>query len=499
MRILIDTNIVIYREDDRVLSANLQRLLALLSNLGVSLLVHPLSVKDIEQDSNKDRRQVILSKIKTYPFLEEAPNPAKDDEYQQQLEVSNREANSVDNHILYALYKDAVDFLITEDKGIHKKARRLGLGDRVFLIVDAINTLGQLTRKEWAIPPPALKEEFVYNLNPKDPIFDSLRDDYPEFDEWFKKISRQGRKCFIYRREDGTAGALLIFKIENEQINSNPPLGQKRRLKISAFKVTHVGYKLGELLIKLSIDTSIKNNLDEIYLTVFTEKYERLVELITDFGFSKVAINSRGETVFVKRLVPDPEEAKRIAPSDIAKIFYPSYFDGEGVRKFIIPIRQQYHSRLFTDYPERQLSLAEFAGEFITEGNTITKAYICHAKSKQMGAADVILFYLSGRQTLTSVGVVETVHRDIKDSNHIIRLVGKRTVYTTEEIEEISKEPTMVILFRHHFHLKKAISLAQLRAMGALSSAPQSIVKISNRNYLSIKQRGGIDERFTFN
>lgn len=70
MRVLIDTNIFIEREGDSVVTANLQRLLALMHEYGVTVLVHPDSVNDLMHDSNKQRRSIMLSKLKSYPFLE---------------------------------------------------------------------------------------------------------------------------------------------------------------------------------------------------------------------------------------------------------------------------------------------------------------------------------------------------------------------------------------------------------------------------------------------
>lgn len=140
----------------------------------------------------------------------------------------------------------------------------------------------------------------VYNLDISDPIFISLKEEYEEFDSWFKKISREGRKCWVYRRRDGAIGAILIYKIENDPIDATPPLPAKKRLKISTLIVTHIGYKIGELFIKLAVGYSIKNNLTEIYLTHFTKPDDYLVDLITEYGFYKAAVNNRGEDVFVK-------------------------------------------------------------------------------------------------------------------------------------------------------------------------------------------------------
>jgi len=497
MRVLIDTNIFIHREDDHVLSNNMQKLLTTLRKIGADILIHPLSLEDLRKDPDKDRQEIMLSKIRTYSFLDRPPNPKTDLEYLNIVKSRAEDKDSIDNAILYAVYKDAVDFLVTEDREIHKKAHRLGIDDRVLLINDALQILDQYIYEEWALPPLALREEYVYNLNLRDPIFDSLRNEYEEFDAWFRKIKREGRKCLVHYREDGSIGALLIYKIEDEPIDSNPPLAKKKRLKISTFKVTHVGYKLGELLIKLSTDISLKYDISEIYLTHFGKPEDRLVELISEYGFYKVAVNQRGEEIFIKKLTANADETATLSPLEMAKQFYPSFYDGVVTRKFIVPIRPKYHDRLFTTFQGRQITLSEYAGDFIVEGNTIRKAYICHSRTKKMQAGDIILFYSSERKQITSIGVVEAIYRGMQDSNDIIRRVGKRTVYSKSEIEEIAKKPSTVIIFRHHFHLKNLLSLGQLQAMGVLSGPPQSIMQIPDENYVKVKNKGGIDERFT--
>ncbi len=500
MRFLLDTNVFIYREDDRVLSDDMQQLLRTLNEIKAEILTHPLSIEELEKDQDKGRQEIVLSKLQTYPPLKSPPDPGKDRKY---LDAVGRETginDRIDNAILYSVYKDAVDFLITEDRGIHKKASRLEIDDRVFLINDALQIFREYLPKEKMISPPALREEPVHNLNLEDPIFNSLRQDYgcEVFEDWFRKVSREGRKCLVHFRDDGSIGALLIYKVEDEPIDSAPPLPKKKRLKLSTFKVTHVGHKVGELFIKLSIDLCIKNEILEIYLTHFTETEDRLVELISEYGFYKAAVNPRGEDIFIKRLVVDGGETELLSLKEVADKFYPSFNDGVRVNKFIIPIRPEYHEMLFTDFQKRQTKLREHSGDFIVEGNTIKKAYLCHAKARRMKSGDIVLFYRSrDLRKITSLGVVETVSTGIKDCNKILRLVGKRTVYSRDGIAEMAKRPVTVILFRHHFHLKNPLSFEELKAMGVLVAAPQSIIKIQHKGYIKIKERGEIDERFT--
>lgn len=503
MKVLLDTNIFIYREDDHVISENLQELLRILSATKADIIIHPSSIEDLQRDSNERRKDIMSSKLKAYPFLESPPNPDEDTLYLELVNIGTKNNDKIDNKILYSIYKDAADFLITEDRRIHKKAGKLGMNERILLIDEAIQIFKSYIHREKVIAPPALKNEVVYNLSYEDPIFDSLKEEYhPEFSDWFKKISREGRKSWVYYRNNGSIGAILIYKFEDEAIgDARPPLPKAKRLKIALMKVTYNGYKIGELFIKMAVDLAIKNDIYEIYLTHFTTPEDQLVELITDYGFDKVAVRPKGEKledVYVKKLAIDCKVTSPLSPLEISRRFYPSFYDGEDVKKFIVPIRPEYHDKLFTDFPGRQPTLMEFAGEFIVEGNTIKKAYLSHSRIRKIEPGDILLFYRSeDLQAITSIGVIERVYSGINDSDKILRLVGKRTVFSKEEVDTMVKDPVSIFLFQHHFHIKRPIRLDELADKGILSSWPQSITEISHTNYIKLKRMSGINERFT--
>ncbi len=46
MHLLIDTNIFIYREDDRIINQNVSNLFGLLNEISVDVFIHPASVAD---------------------------------------------------------------------------------------------------------------------------------------------------------------------------------------------------------------------------------------------------------------------------------------------------------------------------------------------------------------------------------------------------------------------------------------------------------------------
>ncbi len=496
MRVLLDPNILL-PDNDKATSFNLMELLRILKQLNAKIIIHQSSIEYLERLADRRQESTALSKIPDYVLLDIHPDPKNDRAYSKALGNAT-ETGDMGNIILYSVYKDSVDFLITEDRNLHKKANILGIDDRVLLVDEALRVFLNYVPEYGVIAPLPLKNEPVRDLNLEDPIFDPLKREYPEFQDWFKKISNAGRRGWVYYRNDGSIGALLIQKVEDEPIDSVPPIPEKRRLKISTLKVTHVGYKIGELFIKLATDIALINNISEIYLTHFTQPDDRLIELISEYGFNKIGVNSKGEEIFIKKLVIEKDEAKSYSPMEISKKFYPSFYDGKQVKKFVVPIRPGYHNRLFTDFTGRQTTLSEHAGEFIVEGNTIKKAYLSHSKIRRMEPGDLLLFYRSeDLQAITSIGVVEAVYTGIEEVEEIVKLVGKRTVFTRKEIEELTKKPVSIFLFRHHFHLDKRLTLDELTKAGILAAAPQSAMEVSTEDYIKIKMMGDIDERFT--
>ena len=158
MRILIDTNIIIYRENDHIVPAVLQDLLKSCSRLKFDILIHPKSVEELKKDTNEDRQKIALSKINTYSILEYPLDPKTDNGFMAYVGRPSKSNDEVDNSLLYSVYRNAVDFLITEDKGIHKKAVILNLKDRVLSIDEALSIFRKSLLDEAVTNPPALKK-----------------------------------------------------------------------------------------------------------------------------------------------------------------------------------------------------------------------------------------------------------------------------------------------------------------------------------------------------
>ena len=92
-------------------------------------------------------------------------------------------------------------------------------------------------------------EEYLINLDINDSFFDSLKKDYNNFEEWFKRKSLEETKCFVTYYDNGKISSILILKEENENENYNNfyrPFSEDKRLKICTFKVDNIGFGIGE-------------------------------------------------------------------------------------------------------------------------------------------------------------------------------------------------------------------------------------------------------------
>ena len=134
---------------------------------------------------------------------------------------------------------------------------------------------------------PHVIERKAYELNERDPIFASLREDYPPFDGWYKFCCKQvHRDCWVLEIDSEIAG-LIIRKTETHseaQTQHRVP----KILKICTFKVRdeYLGEKFGELLLKQALWFAQHNNYDLVYLTVYP-KHALLISLLKYYGFSE--------------------------------------------------------------------------------------------------------------------------------------------------------------------------------------------------------------------
>lgn len=501
-KVLIDTNVIIELEDHKEVSPIFARFLQLCAQHGVRIFVHERALADIARDKNADRRAVTRSKIKKFETLSGIKLPPHD-ELVARYGAINKANDEVDVALLYALELGAVDFLVSQDQGIHTRARRKepGLADRVLVVADALQWL-ETTFEALPVRLPLIEEVPAHAISPDDDIFESLRDGYPDFDGWWKtKCVGEHRPCWVVTINNELAG-LIVRKIETHDQAKTKFVGN-RILKICTFKVKPQfrGEKLGELLLKQAVWFAQKNQFDLVYVTAF-ENQTSLISVLEYFGFENTGTNARGELVFEKQLprtILNATESEDLF--DLASKNYPRFVARPPAQAFCIPIQGQYHDTLFPELamPDQGdfFATAGAVGGARTPGNTIRKVYLCRAQSQAIGPGSIILFYRSTSpgyrisQCITSVGIVERVSH-AGSFEDLVRLTAKRSAYTTEQlsaIAEANKTPVKVIDFLLMGHFDPAIPFDELLKTGVLRGPPQSITRLNEERFAHVRKR----------
>ncbi|MDT4288836.1 hypothetical protein RO575_04655 [Methylomonas sp. MO1] len=481
MRILLDTNIFIPLEDS---SIGMNGAIAELNRLTVSkhqLLIHPGTAIDLFRDKNEDRKQKILSRLHKYSQLESPPIFLEGEE-EPLFGCPKKENDSIDNLILLAVHKNCVHWLITQDEGIHRKAKRIGAQERVLTVDQAITVLATSESQTLKLYP-SVQDVPCYTLELKNPFFDSLREAYNGFDDWYiEKCSKTGRRAWICT-SNNDIHAICIYNIEKNPIVTTENKGLPGLvLKLCTFKVLKRGYKIGELLLKQAFNYATDNDIDNIYVTVEPNKHGMLEDLFYDFGFYLYGIECKGrDNVFVKNF-PKNFPVNNLLPLEYSIKFFPKLkISNNSV--YLVPIKPQYHDILF---PEKSRQNDLFRDEISSAGNTIKKAYLCNSKSNSIKAGDVLFFYRTeDEKAITSYGIVDQFYIE-NDPEKIFQWVSKRTVYSFAEIQKMRGKQTKIILFRLIGHLQKNIYFNKLKSMDIVSGPIQSITKINKQKTINI-------------
>jgi GNAT superfamily N-acetyltransferase len=487
---LIDTNVIIHLEDNKTVEPAFAALTSLAAKHRVDIFVHEAARDDVGRDKDAVRRAISLSKLDKFQTLSKVRGLTI-------AELSSafgrlpKHNDIVDAILLHALHIGAADFLVSQDRGVHERARRHSpeLGRRVLYVADAV----QLLRTTYEPIEPSVRfiNEVVAHAIPlTDTIFDSLREDYPGFDRWWtEKCVKQRRLCWIIE-DDGIAG-LLVRKDESGP-DTDATEKANKILKICTFKVRpeRRGLKLGELLLKKIFWFAQKNKYDLIYVTTY-EAQAYFIDLIEYFGFAHTATRKDGERIYEKRMgtrAPTPIDGDN--HFDVHRRNYPRFAIVRDTEAFGIPIKEGYHDILYPDLrQQRQLDLfgdLGFGEGPRRPGNTIRKVYLCRAASN-LGRPGSLLFFYKGKsrslpsQAMSAIGILEDV-RLARSTRELLQMTGGRSVYSEKDLEgwlASARSPVKVINYLLAAYIEPAIGLKQLRKSEIIAEhPPQSIFRI---------------------
>ena len=508
-KLLIDTNVFIGLEDDREVAPEFATLQQLCNQHGVRIFIHERAAEDIGRDRNTKRRGISLSKIRKFEQLKQVSQPQKA-HLESRFGAMPKPNDEVDVALLHALDINAIDFLVTQDQGIHTRARRASpaLGKRVLTVPDAVVWLHD-SFELLQVRLPLVEEVPAHAVPLSDDIFASLREGYPGFNQWWRtKCVAEHRPCWVVSIDGEIAG--LVVRKEETYAQAGTRHPGPKILKVCTFKVKPKfrGEKLGELLLKQILWFAQRNTFDLVYLTTF-ESQAVLIEVLQYYGFAMTGTNSLGEQIYEKAL-PRNELVCGANDNlfDLARLNYPRFSARSPATAFCIPIQSEFHNILFPELairvPMPQPDLfgepgLDHADQAIRRpGNTIKKVYLCRAMTQQLCPGSVVVFYRSNSpgyvasQSITSVGVVEAIYQ-AASLDDLVRLTAKRSVYSEAKLaafEPTEQRPVKVIDFLLVGHIEPAIKLDDLKRMGVFRDAPpQSISRLTEERFMPVRNR----------
>jgi predicted nucleic acid-binding protein len=515
MRVLLDTNIIIDRESRPCIPEEIGKLFFWLNKIHCEQCVHPLTIKEIEKYGNPEIIRNVKIKLSSY-FLLKTEAPLTQEITNLIKNMDRTKNDEIDSRLLNELLNKRVDILISNDDGIHEKAKLLKIINKVFTIDAFIEKITSEHPELIDYKILSIKKEFFGKINLNNPFFDSFRRDYcskdKPFDDWFQ--SKCDETAYVCMRPDSDRLlGFLYIKTENESENYNDitPLFQpKRRLKIGSFKVELIGFNLGERFLKIIFDNALRQRVDEIYVTIFNTHPEKqkLINLLTDWGFKYWGLkkSSNGqEEVYVRDFSKSVNTSK-------PKHTFP--FFSLDSNAYIVSIHPEYHTRLFPD----SILTTESSNDFFKNdpcANALTKVYVSKAIECDLKSGDILIFYRTGGKTgnpriparykgvITTIGIVESVNMDIQTKEEFINYCRTRTVFNNDELIEYWKgnKPFVVTFlytysFPHRINLQKLI---ELKIIKDATSFPRGFGKISKDDFKKILEETNTNPNILIN
>ena len=146
----------------------------------------------------------------------------------------------------------------------------------------------------------AIEEKQLKDLDINDSFFDSLKSEYKDFIIWFN--TNLNRKVYV-TYQNNKITSILVLKIEDELeiYNFTKELKPSKRLKICTLKVSDKYKKLGTKYLKIALTEAIKNNVNEIYITLYTN-HKDLINLLEKNNYKYYCDNTNNKKVYVNKI-----------------------------------------------------------------------------------------------------------------------------------------------------------------------------------------------------
>jgi predicted nucleic acid-binding protein len=505
MRVLLDTNIIIHRESHRTSNIDVGHMFNWLDRLHIEKCIHPHTFNELAKFQNKQMVDSMSIKLDSYTCLKTtAPMNENVVRLCQKLDLNPNDV--IDSELINEAYQGRVDFLITEDRKMHRKAEALGIKDIVFTIDAFLEKVIAENPQQPDYKVLSVRKEYFGNIDLSDPFFDSFKKDYSEFEQWFN--GKADDSAYICRSEMNSILAFLYLKIENDNEtypDIQPYFSPKKRLKVGTFKVAMNGYKLGERFLKIIFDNAILFKVSEIYVTIFnnTVDQERLSSLMEDWGFYRHGFKKTqngSEYVYVRNLMLINFQHK-------PKETYP-FINGQS-RKFFCPIYPKYHTELLPD----SILNNEYPANFIDNTpsrNAVEKVFISRSFKRELSPGDIIIFYRTAfngpayyTSVATTLAIVDSVVDNFGDFEKFKRACRKRSVFPDDELLEYwdwnKYSRPFIVNFLYAYSLPSRPNLKALQESGIIENAPRGFEEISDTAFRELLRISNADNSTIIN
>lgn len=490
-RFLLDTNIIVQRESVNNCCSEINLVYQSIDKFKGTKLYHSVTEKELSGYKDELIKKAMITKLNSYEKLSEST--ICDDYFKQIVFPFGNDKNSEnDNEILYQVYSGRVDFLITEDRGILKKAKELYLRDRVMSSNEFLTTIEK--QNPSLIDYDALSVSLIKigSLNIDDHFFDSLREDYGgvAFNQWLMKKAESD--AYVFKNNEGIQGFLYLKTEDKDEDYSdfNPTLKPKRRLKIGTFKINSTGIRLGERFLKIIFDNALKRDVDEIYVTMFGNKRKEVVglkNLMEKWGFVKKGTKKNGEIYLVK-------DMRNYDDTKNPKFNYPLIKKNCSIS--FLPIVARYHTKLFPDLHLKNENATFFDGAC---SYAIEKIYVTAWNNVNLEPGSLLCVYCMAdynkryRSTATGVCILNEVIRTSSVDN-LVEKCQNRSVFTELELRELyfKRSFTTIVKVLYLKPFSRKINYDCLDGSGLLGTrgAPQLNSKLSYEEYLELVKLG---------
>ncbi|MFX1706908.1 hypothetical protein PV783_23255 [Chitinophaga sp. CC14] len=331
-----------------------------------------------------------------------------------------------------------------------------------------------------------------------DPFFDSLKEDYREFEAWYEKKAKSNAMAYVSHDEHGYVQAFLYLKVESSAIEDVAPrLEEKKWLKVGTFKVNPHGTRLGERFVKKLLDHAVIHEVDSVYVTVFPT-HNGLIRLLERYGFTKQAEKTTEngvEDVLVKEM--NVLTGRSLHDYPLIKL--------EGRRKFVLSIYPAFHTQLFPDsklFNEKYDLIQD-----VSHTNSIHKIYISFMSGVQaLNSGDIVVIYRTTdtdgnahyRSVVTSICVVEEVkrRRDFASINDYIAYCQSYSVFDESDLRKWFNRngDLFIIKMTYNIALKKRLIRKVLIEDLGINSGYWGFFEIDNNQFKSIINQGEVNE-----